>query len=488
MSAHLDLSRRNALKSVFASLSAAAVITPDMALAGAAPADWTLGVADVERDVAPHTLELIHGRAPSGLAGTLYRNGPAKFRRGGRSASHWFDGDGLIRRFAIGEGRAELSARFVDTPKRRQEAAADAMIVPGFGTALGEGAIIESPDDANAANTSVMMLGEELLALWEGGSATRMNADTLETLGFKDWGETLKHLPFSAHPRTEPDGSVWNIGWAGTNLVIWHIAADGTLRSAQPMKLPRASYMHDFTMTKRHLVLVLQPWNQTGFTMPIVDTLEWQPEQGTVVLVIDKDDLTKVRRYELPAFSAFHYGDGWEEADGTIRFDGCLTADPSFGQSAAKALLKGEHLDVAEAELSQIALFADGRGVVEGTGVEAEFPASDPRLAGSQRRLSVHVTGYGKTPFPHGVGVFDWERGASAVCDFGEHQLAEEFRYVPGDSSAEEDGWLIGTTLNLEERATELHVLRADAVEAGPLASWRSRVALPIGFHGVFVG
>lgn len=69
----------------------ALAFTPEVVLAAAANSgDWTLGVADVEADIAPQALRLVHGRAAAGLSGVLYRNGPAKFRRPGGSAE--FDG------------------------------------------------------------------------------------------------------------------------------------------------------------------------------------------------------------------------------------------------------------------------------------------------------------------------------------------------------------------------------------------------------------
>jgi len=92
-----------------AALVAARVLTPDRAYAAqamAASADWALATADVEGDVAPRALRLVHGRAPAGLAGSLYRNGPAKFRRPGGASQHWFDGDGLIRRWRVEDGQA----------------------------------------------------------------------------------------------------------------------------------------------------------------------------------------------------------------------------------------------------------------------------------------------------------------------------------------------------------------------------------------------
>ncbi len=480
----MTLDRRRLMQALLSAAAAGVVITPDRALAGAAPPGWALGVADVDADIAPRPLTRIAGRAPADFAGILYRNGPAKFRRGDSAAGHWFDGDGLMRRFRIGNGGAELAARFVDTPKRRLETELNAIVTPGFGTPARPGSRIRNNDDANAANTSVMMLGGELLALWEGGSAVRMDPDTLATSGIKTFRGDLRHMPFSAHPRIEPDGSVWNFGGNGRRTALWHIAPDGALRAMTMIDLPRASYFHDFSMTARHIIIVLQPWVQEGMRFPLAQTMAWRPELGTQLLVLDKDDLTQRRLYELPAFAAFHYGDGWEEADGTIRFDGCLEADPTFGQTAASGLLRGEFIKAPPAMLTQIVLHRDGRASMLDTGIKAEFPVSDGRRAGLRRRLTAHVTDYRGTPFPHAIASWDWQRGRSDHYDFGDHQLVEEFQYVPGRSADETDGWLVGCTLNLKAQASELHLLRAGAVARGPVVSWRADVALPIGFHG----
>ena len=56
----------------------------------------------------------------------------------------------------------------------------------------------------------------------------------------------------------------------------------------------------------------------------------------------------------------------------------------------------------------------------------------------------------------------------------------------PG-GTAEGDGWLVATSLNLKARATELHVFDARRLADGPVASWRADVPLPVGFHGLFV-
>ncbi len=482
----IDFNRRHFLAAGLAS-AAAAIITPDRALAGAAPKGWTLGVADIDADVPLETLRLVQGRAPQALSGTLYRNGPAKFRRAGGNSGHWFDGDGLIRRFHLADGKATLNARFADTPKRRLETRLDAIVIPGFGTKMGPGAQLSGPDDANAANTSVMLAGGELLALWEGGSPTKLDPITLETRGFKTFRADLKQMPFLAHPRIEPNGTVWNLGGGGSSAAVWKLCPDGSLSKFEMLKLPRASYFHDFTATARHLVIALQPWVQDGFALPLSTAMQWRPELGTQILVIEKDNLTKRRVFELPAFSFFHLGDAWEEADGTIRFDGAFDADPTFGQTSASALLRGEYVPSPRPMLTQVALRPDGRADLQAARIVAEFPTSDTRRAGLPRNITTHVTNYGAgSPFPHAIAQWDWRSGRDTVYDFGSDQLVEEFVTVATGSS-ETAGWLIGTTLNLKARATELHVIDAANIGSGPVATWRASLPLPLTFHGRFV-
>src|SRR3990167_2863053 len=337
-------SRRSFLMGA-AALSAA-VATPEMvraaaALDVAAQADWTLATRDVEGDLPRQTMRLIHGRAPAGLEGALFRNGPGRFRRPGGSVPHWFDGDGLMRAFRIHDGQATLEARFADTPKRRVETELDAVVTPGFGTRGDARARVGSNDDANAANTAVMAAGNQIWALWEGGSPLAMDGADLSTRSFVTLRDDLRGMPFQAHTRRAPDGSIWNVGTAGDQAVIWRLNPDGGLKHAEIIRLPRASYMHDFTATDRHLILVLQPWIQERQAMPVINGLVWRPETGTQVMVLDKDDLTQSRLYELPGFFHFHLGDAWAERDGTIRFDVAASGDPRFAVDGARVLVEG---------------------------------------------------------------------------------------------------------------------------------------------------
>ena len=75
------------------------------------------------------------------------------------------------------------------------------------------------------------------------------------------------------------------------------------------------------------------------------------------------------------------------------------------------------------------------------------------------------------------------------MFDFGADHVMDEMVFVPRPGgSAENDGWLVGPSINLAARATELHVLDAARIEDGPVASWRAETALPVSFHGIWQG
>jgi all-trans-8'-apo-beta-carotenal 15,15'-oxygenase len=477
-------------------LAAGALLPPELARA-AAPltvgaalgVDWGLAFADRDDDLAPVPMKRISGACPPDLAGSLHRNGPGRWRRPGGSADHWFDGDGLVRAFRIQGGEASLAARFVDTAKRRADSAAGAVVTPGFGTRGRAATRLGSPDDANPANTSVMALGGELWALGEGGSPMIVSAADLATKGIRTLRPDLAHMPFLVHPKVEPDGDIWNLGVTGDKAVVWRLAADGALVSADTIDLPCASYVHDFSASERWLIIVLQPLIHTkdAPAFPTIDGFTWRPSDPTRILVVDKADLGTRRIYETPAFFAFHYGPAWAEADGTIRFDACVSADPAFATRGARDILKGDWTPTPPPVLALITLTPDGEARLERTETTAEFPRADPARSGWPRAMTVHLTGDATRPLFHGLATWNWSTHRADAFDFGPAHMVEEAVFAPRPgASGELEGWLLASSLNLAAKACELHVFAANRLADGPLCSWRAEVALPVGLHATF--
>lgn len=479
----LSVSRRKLLLS-----AAAAFGSSGLARGSTAPdLDWRLGFRNAPPNgVGPMRLRTVHGRLPQDVAGVLYRNGPAQFTWGPHKLGHWFDGDGFIRAFRLGDGGVQLTARFVDTVKRRTDSTAQAFATPGFGTPGNGAAGLRNSDDTNAANTSVMMVGDRLWALWEAGSPYALDPETLATQGPQTLRPDLAHMPYSAHPKVEPNGRIWNfgLGFGGASAIIWALGKDGALEKAEIVRLPMKSYLHDWAVSRTKLILPLAPWVLERPRLPIADGYAWRPELGMKILVIDKDDFSKQRIYEAPAAFFFHTGDAWEDADGSIRFDVCLSDAPTLDSARGGALARGETPPpIDEPRLALATLRPDGSASVERLSIQAEFPRTDARSQGlGHSRLYFASQSEAPRVGPFGfdsVASMDWRSGTTTRFVYGSDHLVEEHVPIAND-------WLVGTTLNLKAQSMEIHVLKANRLSDGPVFTASVDAPLPLGFHGTW--
>lgn len=91
---------------------------------------WSRAYASAPPAPASYEIEEIEGLIPRTLRGSIFRNGPGNFERGGNRFKHVLDGDGLLCRFSIdgSAGRAHFQRRFVETPAYKEEEAADAVL------------------------------------------------------------------------------------------------------------------------------------------------------------------------------------------------------------------------------------------------------------------------------------------------------------------------------------------------------------------------
>ncbi len=503
----MEMNRRHMLSLLAAGGSAAALpglafgetsADPVYAAFQAASQDdpWTLGFTDAPAEGLQATARRLHGRIPAGLSGVLHRNGPGRFSRNDWRYRHWFDGDGLVHAWRLDRGSdVTHTARFVETRKWQAEEAAGRFLYPTFGSQPPHGRGLHGPDDINAANTSVMMVNGELMALWEGGSAWRLDPESLDSRGPRNWGDGLGGLPFSAHPKIDPDGTIWNFGQAASHdmLVMYQIGVDGQLRRADIIHDIPGGMIHDFAVTDRSLVFLVGNLAFQRMQMPFLDSFGWDDSRGMRVIAIDKGDWSRRRTWELPPGFLFHVGGAWEDPDGTIHVDAALSDDSEIATGHARDVMLGtprlEHQSISR--MRQITLYPDGRAdQAVFSDVCAEFPQVDPRFTGLARRFTWHV-GW---PDGHMRGATqlvqrDVISGQTRRYDFGTDIVVEEPLFIPSSQRAEEgEGWLVHTALNKRERATELHVFDAQRLEDGPVTSWRLPYACPLGFHGCWRG
>ena len=446
------------------------------------------------QDVACDALA-IEGRIPSGLRGTLYRNGPGLFERGGQRYRHLFDGDGLVHAFRFTDRGVSHRARFVRTSKFVAESRAGRFLVPAFGTPIKAEIPVRGPDSINVANTSVLLNGGKLYALWEGGSAHALEPETLETLGPVDWSDGLKRMPFSAHPKVEPDGTVWNFGSMAGKLVLYQIAADGRLLRSHVAEIGASHFLHDFAVTERHLLFLLPPveldpqWLRSGRSF--AESLVWRGERPTRVLTIEKADFSARREFELPAFNFFHFGNAWEEANGVIHADFVRTDDLRLMNDYMPAMMRGETPMLPPSRPAILVVDPRaGQARVEVRGENCEFPRIDPRRVGRRHRYVFYTARFGAdTAFANFDSVMrvDYVSGAVERFTFAPGRMLEEHVLVPRAADAPEaDGWLVGVGFDARRQQSFVTVVDALRLVEGPVATAWLPYWLPPCFHGDF--
>jgi len=455
---------------------------------------WTLGFVGTDTDAEPLPLQM-SGRIPAPLqGGAFWRNGPARHQLGGFRFDHWFDGDGLLQRYALGRQGIVHQARFVRTPRFQADSRAGRPVRLAFGTAVPGAQAPSGPDDMNAANTSVLWHGGQLMALWEGGSATVMDPDTLQTQGFKTWRADYTGVAFSAHPRVEPDGTLWNFGVTSSRglLSVYRIARDGTLLQALTQAVPHIAMVHDFAVTERHLVFLLPPlvWDAGHPAGNFLDRHVWKPELGLRVLVLPKAALDQPLWFELPAGFVFHLGNACEDG-GVIRLDCVQSPTAQAAQVQIRQLMQGRFDD---RECTRPALLeldlATRRARQSLLDPVVEFPRVDPRVVGRRYR---HVfMAHRSAPLPRpgfdAVLRLDVDSGASQRYVYGPEVMVEEHVFVPRDGGSQGEGWLLGTALDLARQEMLLSIFDAQHLADGPLAQGRLPRVMPLGLHGIFVG
>jgi len=454
------------------------------------------GFAGINEDVLVTNRLRLDGAIPAALRGTFYRNGPARYERAGLRYHHWFDGDGMVQAFRFSDDGISHVGRFVRTDKYVRESRADRFLLPAFGTRFPDAQPVASPDSLNVANTNVLPLAGQLLALWEGGSAYVLDPVSVETLGPKTWTDDSKGMPFSAHPKVDQDGTVWNFGvdTASASMVLYQISSLGTLARADVFTVPGIAMVHDFAITAKHLVFLLPPFKfergRVEQGASFLDCHEWLPGAPLRVLTVDKADWTRRRLYALPTGSLFHLGNAWEEARGAIRFDCVRADDPSVMMTRIPAIMRGVPSDSLGSKPALVTLDPiRGTARQEVVDDSVEFPRIDPRFLGRRYRQVFSVAFTGRSRQWRGFNAIlrrDVETGQIDIFDYGENIMVEEHIVVPRVDGKEAAGWAIGTALDLATNTTTLSVFDALSLAAGPIVQARLPYELPLGFHGAF--
>ncbi|AGY60507.1 carotenoid oxygenase family protein [Gloeobacter kilaueensis] len=461
---------------------------------------WAGAIARPGQEFALTPLEIVAGKLPTGLRGSLYRNGPSRLGRGGERVGHWFDGDGAILAVHFAAGTAQATYRYVQTAGYRQEEKAGRYLFGNYGMTA-PGAIWErwGKPFKNAANTSVLALPDRLLALWEAGLPHSLDLDTLETHGLDDLG-ALKSDPYSAHPKCDPDtGEIFNFGVGlglNSTLHLYKSDARGRVRQRASIALEGIPLVHDFALAGDYLVFCVPPVRINP--LPVVlglasysAAMEWQPEKGTGLYIVDRRSLKLVSRSQLPPFFQWHFANGFVGKTGELVVDLCRYEDfrsnrflqefaTGSTHTASPAALWRLRLEVATGRLLESEVLVDR---------SCEFPTLDPTATGRSARclylnLLRRESDIGSEHF-RSIGRFDYATGQLTEADLGEHRYPSEPIYA-ADAQQPDQGWVLTVIYDAQADASEVWIFDAAALDAPPVCRLALPAVIPHGFHGTW--
>jgi all-trans-8'-apo-beta-carotenal 15,15'-oxygenase len=477
-------------------------------------ADWASAFRNVGVELDGVELTASRGAIPDELVGTLYRNGPGRLERGGQWVHHPFDGDGMITALRFAGGKAELRNRFVRTEGWQAEEAADKFLYRGvFGTQKPGGIAANAFDLRlkNIANTHVVLLGDQLLALWEAAEPHALDPDTLETRGLSLLDGVLKKgEAFSAHPRFDPghhgEPRMVTFGVkAGprSTIRLMEFATEddpaagvkaGQLLSERRDSFGGFAFLHDFAITPNWAVflqnaIAFNPLPYVAGRKGAAQCLQSQPGGQAKFWLIPRDGGTfagqKPRVIDAPDGFVFHHLNAWEEGDEVV-VESIYYADfPSIGPEDDFRSIDFTLLPEGLLEQCRINIASGTQTTQRLSERCCEFAMVNPNCEGLPCRfawMAVTERETGNDPL-QAIKKLDLQSGERTVWSAAPRGFVSEPLMVPRlDATAEDDGWVLCLVWNGARCASDLVIL--DAASLAEVAVLELPLAVPHGLHG----
>jgi carotenoid cleavage dioxygenase len=415
----------------------------------------------------------IEGTLPEPLQnGTYLRTGPNPIGDPGE-AYHWFLGDGMIHAFDIRAGQASYRNRWVRT--------SDAT------TKLGEPPV---PGPAqpmyDSSNTNVLQFNGRILSLTEGTYPYELSRE-LETLTRVGFGGVLPH-GLTAHPKIDPvtgELHAFSYWWESPFLIYHVIDANGQLRVTEKIDLPAPVSMHDFAITRNHVLFFDQPAVfDLDRAMQGTFPYSWKPENGARVGVLPRGGTNAdVGWYDTPLGYTFHPMNAYEESNGTIAVDVPWT--PTVYTDTTKIVNGSDDEENLQRWIIDPSKASVDAKVLDDTG--QEFCRVNESLLGSRHRYGYCIATGTDQPYSESrIFKHDFDAGTRVEHDYGAGRHPGEVVFVsdPDRAGVEDGGWLIGLVHDDARDRTSLVVLDAQRVADEPVAQVHGPRRIPYGFHG----
>ncbi len=423
----------------------------------------------------------VEGEIPATLTGRYLRNGPNPAVAPDPASYHWFSGAGMVHGVRIARGKADwYRNRWV----RGSEASA------ALGETIPPGPRAESND---APNTNVIGIDGRTFAIVEAGGKPVELGYELNTIAHNPFDGTLKG-PYTAHPHRDPStGEMHSITYqADAFNTVWHVVVDRNGQVIRELAIPVSDgpSIHDCAITQNYVLVLDLPVTFSmsrllaGHSFPYA----WnEKHQARVGLLPRKGSADEIIWIPVEPCYVFHPANAFETEDGKVIVDvvahETMFAESTRGPDSQKSRMERWTLDPAARTSIRTVIHDHAQ----------EFPRYDERLTTRPYRYAYSVA------IPDGVSTewaladtrlfrHDLEKGVTDAHDFGPGCHPGEFVFVPrSEQGAEDDGWLIGLVVNMNDETTALVILNADDFTGSSQAVVHLPHRVPPGFHGNWV-
>ena len=458
---------------------------------------YLLGIyAPVHEEISAEDMVVI-GEIPKDLNGVYLRNGPnRRYEEPGRY--HWFDGDGMIHAMHFDNGKVRYQNRWVRTEAFKAEGAAGRSLFSG---------VIEDPKNnpfgnshglniKDSANTDLIYHRGKVLATWYlCGAPMAIDPLSLDTLGAEDFLGTLVG-DMMAHPKVdERTGELFwfDYGPQAPYMRYGVMGPDGTQKHVTDIELPGPRLPHDMAITDNYAVLMDLPLiqdeqaRQAGrYKIQFEHTL---PSRFAVIPRYA--DASKLRWFEASPCYIYHVVNAWEEGDEVV-MDVCRMRQGQHTQAQIKTPLAQmlAYLKM-DARIWRYRFNIKTGQTVEGPRDDdnTEFPSIDARVVGQRNRFTynAHIA-QADTVLFDGIVRYDLHSGDSEHYRYGEGRWGSESPFAPRDNSTgEDDGYLVSFVTDERDQHSEVEILDASDIAAGPVARVVLPQRVPLGFHATWV-
>ena len=442
----------------------APVSTPD-AVAWYLQGNWAPVLDEI--DAGPLT---VVGEIPPDFNGAYVRAGMNP--RTGHS-DHWFAGTGMLHSVSLENGKARYRNRFVRTPYFE----GDLNLMGGM-----------FDPAASPANTNIIRHAGQLLALEEAHLPWAVDRD-LNTLGAHTFGGKLEGA-MTAHPRQCPvTGELLFFGYQlarAPYLTYYRADAAGVMVEAEPIDLPNPVMMHDWNITRNHVVFMDLPVVfDLKAAMKGEAPMQFRRDAGARLGVMARNGAAgQVRWFEINPSYVFHPVNAYEDGD-TIVIHVCRQNeamvggfDNLYGGPSTTGRLWRWTIDLGGGTVKEEQL--DDAG--------ADFPRINDTLVGLKARFGYTASLNDKAPtltLGQYLYKYDLSSGARITRDFGSESRLGEPVFVPREGAkAEDDGWLMALKHDEASDVSQLVILNAEDFDGAPAATITMPRRIPYGAHG----